>query len=104
MIGNGVPCDVHEQTVRVYEIHTELDSRTNIRDDKILVMEILGPKNPMAAYSSSANSWDVVHKRLSYPGDPSLKVHQKLGVLMGNDIQPEYVKAVCSITNEDTYS
>ena len=103
-MGYVVPCDVDGQTIRVYGIHAEVDPRTNVSDDKVLVIGILGVRNPLVAYSSSDNSWDVVHKRWSYPGGPSLKVHQKLGVHMEYDIQPEDIRAVCSITNEDTYS
>ena len=86
MIGYEVPCDVLNQTVRVYGIYTELDPRAGQINDKVLVIGLVGLVNPGVAYSGSVNSWDVVHRRWSYPGGPVLKVHESLGVPLQGDL------------------
>ena len=65
MNGYEVPCDVLDDgyTIRVYGIYTEVDPRTAVVDDRVLVIGILGVKNPEVAYTNSINKWDIVHKR-----------------------------------------
>lgn len=105
VMGYVVPCDVvDDYTIRVYGIYAEVDPRSTLPDDKTLVIGILGVKNPDLALSNSVNTWDVVHKRWSYIGGPCLSVHETLGISIEDTIQPEDIKATCSLTNEDTYS
>jgi hypothetical protein len=74
--GYVVPCDVSGSTVRVYGIHAEVDPRSGVANDIIMVIGLLNVVNPGVAYGTSANKFDVVHKRWSYPGGPVFKVHE----------------------------
>ena len=64
VVGYNVPSDVSGSTVRVYGIHVEVDPRSGIANDKIMVISIGGITNPSLAYSGTKNLFEVTYKKM----------------------------------------
>lgn len=99
--GYVVPCDVINsgQTIRVYGIHTEVDPRSGEPNDKVLVIGLVGVINPSYAITATRNTWDVVHKRWSYPGGPVFKIHETEDIAIDDNMLYEDIKVTCAYTN-----